>query len=407
MIQAMFSGISGLNAHKTMLDVIGNNIANINTTAYKSSRTTFKDMLSQTINGAENGVNPAQVGMGTRVGSIDADYSVGPLQQTGRNSDVAIQGNGFFMVTDGTSRYYTRDGAFATDAEGNLISNSSGMNILGWMADPTTGVIDTGSQITNSSKINLPIGQMSLARQTSNVTYTGNLDASSVEGTTLSAQLQVYDSLGVQHPLSIIFTKTANPGEWNWVASSTDASGTIGSGVIRFDSNGKCITPDGSALLDLANPNGSALPMSIILSFASVTQLSGDAIVNASYQDGVPLGVLKDYSIESDGTITGLFSNGLTQDLAKISLAGFTNPGGLNKVGDNLLMQTSNSGLANIGQPSAGGLGKLISGSLEGSNVDLPTEFANMIVAQRGFQANSRVITTSDEILQEIMQLKR
>lgn len=407
MLQAMFNGISGLRAHKTMLDVIGNNIANINTTGYKSSRTTFKDMLSQTISGAANGINPAQVGMGTSVASIDINDTGGPLQQTGRTRDVGIQGNGFLMLSDGTSKFYTRDGALDTDSQGNLISASSGLNVLGWMADPVTGLINTTTQVTGSSSIKLPIGQMSVTKQTSNAMYSGNLNADSATGATAVSEFQMYDSLGIDHPLNITFTKTANPGEWSWSAESADATGSVGSGTINFDSSGNCTTPSGSAVFQLAIPNGSTNPININLSFDSITQLKGDTTVNAAYQDGLPLGVLKDFSISNDGTITGLFSNGMSQDLARISLAGFTNPSGLNRIGDNLMSETSNSGLANVGQASVGGLGKIVSGSLEGSNVDLPTEFANMIVAQRGFQANSRIITTSDEILQEIMQLKR
>lgn len=414
MLQAMFNGISGLRAHKVMLDVIGNNIANINTTGYKSSRATFKDMLSQTISGASapksggfGGMNPIQVGMGTSIASIDIDSTGGPLQQTGRTRDLGIQGNGFLMLSDGTSKYYTRDGALDTDSEGNLTSSSSGLKVLGWMADPATGLINSTSQVTSASSIKLPIGQMSVSRQTSQAVYSGNLNADSAVGATSSSGFQLYDSLGIEHPLNITFTKTANPGEWTWEAASPDASGSVGSGTISFDSSGKCTTPSGSAIFQLAVPNGSTNPVNLSLSFGSITQLKGDTTVNAAYQDGLPLGVLKDFTVSNDGTITGLFSNGMSQDLARISLAGFTNPSGLNKIGDNLMQETSNSGLAQVGQASTGGLGKLVSGSLESSNVDLPTEFANMIVAQRGFQANSRIITTSDEILQEIMQLKR
>jgi flagellar hook protein FlgE len=243
MLQAMFNGISGLRAHKTMLDVIGNNIANINTTGYKSSRTTFKDMLSQTISGAANGINPAQVGMGTSVASIDINNTGGALQQTGRNMDVAIQGNGYLMLSDGTSKYYTRDGALDTDAQGNLVSSSSGLNVLGWMADPVTGLINSTTQITSASSIKLPIGQMSLTKQTSSASYAGNLNADSATGATAASEFQIYDSLGVDHPLNITFTKTANPGEWSWSATSADATGSVGSGLVTFDSSGNCTTP--------------------------------------------------------------------------------------------------------------------------------------------------------------------
>jgi len=307
--------------------------------------------------------------------------------------------------------YYTRDGSFQLDADGYLIAGGSGLKALGWPADLSTGTIDdtNSAAITPSSAIRIPVGQLAMARQTRNVSWGGNLDATTPVGGTYSTSAKVYDSLGVAHTLTVTFTKTANDAEWAWEASSPDAvgGGVVGSGTITFDERGQSSGVFGTISLDLANSNGAVNPMTIDLSVAPITQLSGASSVGATSQDGLALGVLQGFTIGRDGVINGRFDNGLTQKLGRLALANFSNPAGLSRLGNNLLMETSNSGLPQIGRPGTGSLGSITPGFLESSNVDLPTEFANMIVAQRGFQANSRIITTSDEILQELVQLKR
>jgi len=414
----MYNGVSGLRAHKTQMDVISNNIANINTIGFKSSRVNFREMLSQTIQGASapkpngiGGTNPLQIGLGTGVGSIDVSQTQGSLLPTGKPTDVAIEGNGFLILGDGQVKYYTRDGSFTVDSEGNLVSSSSGMKVLGWMSDPATGIIDTTAPINATSGIKIPIGQLSIARQTSSISLGGNLNQKMEEGGAFSSSLTVFDSLGATHTVTITFTKTAADGEWAWEATSPDAAGgVVGNGTITFDSYGKCMDNFQSISLALANPDGAASPIDINLDFQAMTQLaaeSGECTVKPTSQDGLPLGVLDGFTVTKDGTISGTFDNGMTQTLGRLALAQFSNPAGLSRAGNNLLAETGNSGLPQIGQPSTGSLGNLTAGFLESSNVDLPTEFANMIVAQRGFQANSRIITTSDEILQELVQLKR
>lgn len=519
MIQAMYNGVSGLRAHKTELDVIGNNIANINTVGFKSSRVNFREMLSQTMKGASaptaggtGGTNPLQVGLGVGIGSIDVNQGQGSLLPTGSPSDVAIEGNGFLVLSDGKGKYYTRDGSFKLDGDGNLVSSASGLKVLGWAADTATGALNDTMPITNASSIRIPIGKLAICRQTTQITFGGNLNAELEAGKSYQPGAKVYDSLGVSHPLDISFTKTAPTGSqayadsnvstigtgtlvldngsgistsitidntnntlqgacdainalkgsyaaevttttdaagktqynlliadktgaktsvdtsglaagtgtiptfgspaqsmWMWSASSPDAAAgsAVGGGQIVFDSQGNTSFGSGNITLDLANPNGARNPIDVTMSFMPITQKGGASDVRNTGDDGLPLGMLDNFTIGKDGIITGAFGNGMTQSLGRIAIAGFSNPAGLSRVGDNLLMDTSNTGVAEIGHPSVGSMGKLTSGFLESSNVDLPTEFANMIVAQRGFQANSKLISTSDEILQDIVQLKR
>jgi flagellar hook protein FlgE len=413
MIQAMYNGVSGLQAHKSEMDVISNNIANINTVGFKSSRMSFREMMSQTIRGASEaasdgvgGTNPMQIGLGVGVGSIDVNQGQGALIATGKQTDVAIAGSGFIPLGDGNARFYTRDGSLQVDANGNLISSASGLKVLGWTADLNTGAIDTTTPVTPSSGIKLPLGQLSICRQTSNVTFGGNVNA---VGGSFSQSVNVYDSLGVPHTVSVDFQKTANDGEWSWTASCPDADPltTVGTGTVQFDSSGRSQTASGALSLTLLASNGAVNPINVTMDFSTINQLKGDTTLMATKQDGVPLGTLDSFSISKAGVISGVFTNGMNQVLGQMSLALFSNPAGLSKNANNLYAETSNSGLPQIRQAASGSLGSLSTGFLESSNVDLPTEFANMIVAQRGFQANSRVITTSDEILQELVQLKR
>ncbi len=418
MIQAIYNGVSGLQAHKMELDVISDNIANVNTIGFKSSRVNFTDMLSRTLRGATEptsgglgGTNPMQIGLGTSIGSIAVSQTQGSLQTTGKATDLAIEGEGFLALSDGQGNYYTRDGSLQLDGEGNLVQSSSGMKVLGWMTDPITGEIDSTTPISSSSSIRLPVGGLAVARETKNVVFDGNLDASMAAGSSTSPRIAtIYDSLGVAHNVLVVFTKTANPGEWTWEATSPDAEAgsTVGAGMITFDANGNSTSSTGSISLTLASDNGATNPINAAMSFSSVTQLAAkDSTVKFFDQDGREMGTLDSFAIGKNGVITGTFSNGMTQSLAQLCMARFANPAGLNKSGANVLAETGNSGLPQIGQASVGSMGSVTAGFLEASNVDLSTEFANMIFAQRGFQANSRIITTSDQILLELVQLKQ
>lgn len=571
MLQAMFSGVSGLQVHQTKLDVIGNNIANVNTIGFKAGRVTFEDQLSQTLRNAASpgtnvgGQNPAQVGLGVQLGAVDTLQTQGNLQTTGKSTDMALQGNGFFMVGDGTHVLYTRDGSFDLDSDGVLVNPANGEKLLGYVAD-SAGVVDTTQQITGLSILKIPVGSLTSVRQTTASAFVGNLDASSslmstkiafdgniktdptsitanaydnlgnahpivltlsgkttaagvdtfnailtVDGTavpggpfnmqfttatnaflsttlpssaavtgvngasnftissityaatmkddstaaatgtaiadgqtgplpTWSTSINVYDSLGVKHSLVYKFTRqligtdtglgtpplAAPPvtatAQWDWTVSENGvklSSSTPGAVVppslpgataknvpLYFDSNGKLINPV-KQTVSLNPVSGSTTPFTITADFTTLTGLAGESSVTATTQDGYPVGTLQTFSIAPSGIVTGIFSNGQSQTLGQIATAAFSNPAGLEKQGGNLYRESNNSGLAQVGIPNTQGRGKINTGYVEMSNVDLSTEFTNLIITQRGFQANTRIITVVDQLLQEVIDLKR
>jgi len=410
MLRSMFSAISGLRGHQVMMDVIGNNIANVNTVGFKTGRVNFQDILSQSFRGASapqgglGSINPAQVGLGMTVAGIDVIQGQGNLQSTGRLTDMAIQGDGFFVLSDGNRQYFTRDGAFDIGLNGQLLNAASGLKVQGWVANQA-GTIDTTTAATD---VVIPIGTRTTALPTSAGSLTGNLDASAADASTASTTVNVYDSLGVRHSVKVTFTKTAaTPLAWSWTATAdaADTGTTVtGGGDLTFNADGT-LNAVTSANIDLTFGSGAA-NLSVPLDMAQMTQYQGNSAINAQ-ADGFSSGTLVTFTIGSGGDITGVFSNGQTQLLGQIAMCSFVNPGGLLRQGQNLFGASSASGDASIGIPGSGGRGTVTTGSLEMSNVDLATQFTGMITAQRGFQANGRVITTSDEMLQELVNLKR
>jgi flagellar hook protein FlgE len=408
MMRSLFSGVSGLKNHQTRMDVIGNNIANVNTVAFKAGRVNFEDILSQTVEGARSpqaggmgGVNPKQVGLGMGISSLDTLFTPGSLQSTDNPTDFAVQGEGFFIVSDGSQVYYTRDGAFKTSADGALV-NSNGFRLQGWMAD-TDGNIDSTQALQN---ITIPVGAQMKPKATTQIAFEGNLDANADLNSEWITSVQVYDSLGNPHNLTITFTKTATANEWGWEATLDGVTATDGQGTIQFDANGSIISttlPSLPASFAITGANA----ISLNIDFSQLTQFGGNPTAYINFQDGYEAGSLDMVSTDSGGVLTGIFTNGQSKALAQIALATFSNPGGLLKEGGNLYQISNNSGLPNIGTADSGGRGSIAVGKLEMSNVDLAQEFTNMIVTQRGFQANSRVITTSDEMLQDLINIKR
>ena len=568
MMRSMFAGVSGLRNHQTRMDVLGNNIANVNTTGFKSGRVTFQDMLSQTIRGGTapqvggaGGINPAQVGLGMIIGAIDTLHTQGNLGTTGKSTDMAIQGEGFFVMSDGERQRYTRDGTFDIGQDSSLVNPASGYRVQGWTA--IAGAIDTTAPV---SDVFIPVGAELVAQATGNITLVGNLDASGTVGTSgtvayspdfysaaavnavaatnitaltdiagdsygfaagdiiyidaqkngididqvelvvgtditdltsLAAALEsalgivdnsstdgtsnttaqgagvdynaatgafdlvgnwgtsnaitelfltasiatpglgdfdtdmtaldasngfletaaadgesimstmvAYDSLGVEHVINVFTTKGAN-NEWIWNADCEDntTGREVGSGVIDFTSEG-AYSSDASQF-SIVLDNGATTPLTLDIDFSSVTQFSKESSVSVRDQDGFAAGTLEKFSIGADGTITGIYTNGLTDTLGQVALARFANPGGLLKDGNNLFSQSTNSGEVQVGTAGSGGRGYINNGVLELSNVDLPQTFTDMIITQRGFQANARIITTSDDMLQELVNLKR
>lgn len=423
MMRSMFSAISGLRAHQTWMDVIGNNIANVNTTGFKVGRVRFTDILSQLVRGASGpteqrgGINPLQIGLGAVVGAVDTIHTQGALQLTGKPSDLAIQGDGFFVVSDGSQTLYTRDGAFDIGSDLRLVNPSNGFYVLGWQAD-ANGNVDTAGPV---GPITIPIGQQLDAVPSTQITVQGNLDANQDAAATpphYVTKVSIVDSQGKRHEFYILFEKTG-PNTWNYTMQEDDprtaateddpefALGGTTNGTLVFDADGNLDAAASSiAAVDLDSSGGGASVVSVTPDFSRLTQLAAASTANAA-ANGAPAGSLTTFTVSQSGEVLGIYSNGVTKVIGQVALALFTNPGGLMKVGGNAYLPTVNSGEPIIGPADSGGRGKIASGYLEMSNVDLAQEFTSMIMAQRGFQANSRVITTSDEVLQELVNLRR
>lgn len=468
MLRSLFAGVSGLRNHQFRMDVIGNNIANVNTVAFKSGRVTFKEGFAQLLQGAsrppgdQGGTNPIQVGLGSLIGSVDVLFSQGNIETTGINTDVAIQGDAFFVVRKGAETYYTRSGNFQLDAQGRMVSPTNGFIVQGRMA--MDGVLQDGI-----SDITLPFGQKVAARATTDVTLGGNLDSSVGnfvltdpdgsgpivtgfnEGTRAqpinrgrftNATIGMFDALGNKVDVKMWMWKTGD-NQWDWQIDAASlpagytidddtpggASGAIGrftfdptTGLLsqsEIDGGGAAGTGVASPTIVINAPGGATMSVAINLgasndgagavtgTLGGLTQFAGSGTAVFRDQNGYQSGTLSNFTIDRTGTITGSFTNGVNQTLGQMVLADFNNPAGLLRTGDNMYGVSGNSGGAVLGFALEGSQSFLTSGALEMSNVDLAQEFTNLIVAQRGFQANGRVITTSDEMLTEVVNLKR
>jgi flagellar hook protein FlgE len=412
MIRSMYSAVSGLRAHQTMMDVVGNNIANVNTNGFKKSNVVFQDILSQTLKGASaptsaiGGTNPAQIGLGVQVSNIAQNFLQGALQSTGRDLDLSIQGDGFFNLEQDGQQLYGRAGSFFVDTNGNLVSGSGGY-VQGWTATPAGGITNTGP----AGRIRIPAGEQVAPVITSSINLGGNLPADAVIGDTQFSAVNVYDGQGATVQLNITFTKTA-ANQWNMSAAYGDAATPVAltDNVLQFDASGRILTPADfdTNIAAGAIPGLGAITLTVGGDTSGeVTQLAALGSIAAITQDGSSTGTLAGVTVGQDGVITGTYSNGQVKALAQVAIASFANPEGLERVTGTMFVESVNSGLAQLGAASAGGRGVIAPGTLEMSNVDLAEEFTNLIRTQRGFQANSRVITTSDEMLQEIVNLKR
>ncbi|MCH7903129.1 MAG: flagellar hook protein FlgE [Armatimonadetes bacterium] len=420
MLQAMLAGVASIKAQQTRMNVIGNNLANVNTTAFKSSRITFQDMIAQTIRGASRpsstlgGTNPIQFGLGVLVAGTDVNNEQGSLQATNRPTDFAIQGNGYFQVSNSTRIGYTRDGAFDLDAAGDLVHRATGERMLGWTADPATGVINTNAPIGPTSYLNVPIGARTAVQVTTEVTWAGNLDSRAFTDpgapfTTLSI-VNIIDPLGNEHQLTLTLTEAAsgNPNEWDWTVAGSNGTLMTGGGTLVFDITDGTLATGSPGVLTVTPPASSGIPpFNVDLIFESMSQLAAEMQVNSSSQNGFTPGSLSSFSVAPDGTIIGLYTNGLTRTLGLISTAIFPNANGLERLGNNLWRNTDNSGIPVVGAPRSGGRGSINSGFLEQSNVDIGNEFTDLIITQRGFQANTKVVTTVDEMMQDLINMKR
>ncbi len=431
MLKSLFTAVSGLNTTSLAMGVIGNNISNVNTVGFKSSRYDFADLLYSSI-------GKVNIGGGVRLSSTIPNLIQGSIITTGKSTDLAIDGDGFFIVNNGEGNYYTRAGSFILDKDGYLVT-PEGYRLQGW-------------KINEDGTINSVLGNISLsdavceARASSNINLKVNLNAdaeapsngswwtSYTPGSTLSSSppsdaynysttITVYDSLGKDHAVSVYFAKDpTTPNTWTAHYVYTNADGDLvyaGSQTLNFNPNGSLRDDNDNSGISF-DFGGGADTQTIAFNYGTgtdeesgatgldgSTQFSLPFSTNFLGQDGYPAGSLTDISVDANGVIYGLFSNGQTKKLYQIALAKFISPYNLAKIGDNLYAQTGSSGQPVIGTPNTGGRGRILSGSLEMSNVDLATSFTNMILIQRAFQANARVITTSDQMLTELVNLKR
>jgi flagellar hook protein FlgE len=413
MLTSFYTAMSGIGANSQAINVIGNNLANLNTTAYKGSRTSFAELLGG-ISYASNG-NPIQTGLGAISAGVSPLYSQGSINTTGRSTDVAMSGNGFFIVSTGSGFAYTRAGNFGFSGSGELV-NGDGFTVAGYMA--TGGIINTNatlSPITIQGSRNLP------PKATTELSITANLDSQADVNSQFSTGVQVFDSLGLAHTVSFLFTKTGTT-SWNWNASlpATDVGGTItdppatiGSGAFTFSSAGVLTAPTDNASLTMTGLASGASDAQIEFQIRDVngaprfTGNSGTSAVSSVTQDGYASSTLRDVAIDGNGVIRGIYDNGQVNPLAQLAIANFNNPEGLLKFTGTTLVKAASSGEPSVGTARTGGRGTVNGNSLELSNVDIAEQFTSMIIAQRGYQANSRVISTTDELYQESINLKR
>ena len=413
------AGLSGLNANASALRVIGNNLANINTIAFKSSSVAFMDLVSQTLGGSS--VNPMQVGLGVSAGAISPVFSQGAIENTREATNVAIQGGGFFIVRGSTGMSYTRAGNFSFDNNGRLIT-PDGQFTQGFMTTDAAGAVITTGQPTD---IVLTPGVLRAPTPTTLFATLSNLDTSAAVAATFSSSVQIYDGLGSPHVVTITYTKTG-AGAWTYVATVPGAEVTggtpgtpfqLGTGALTFNATGNLATVGGAAPADvtLVTPtwtNGAGVSTLVwdlvdANNVASLTSFTAASATSSITQNGAEPGMIENITIAKDGSIVATFGGGQQVNLGQIALASFNNPKGLAKVGSNRYGQSQASGQPNVGVAGTGGRGSLIGSAIEQSNVDIAVEFTQMILAQRGYQANARTITVSDELLVETLGLKR
>ena len=400
--------LTGLQADTTALNTIGNNLANLNTTAFKGQTTTFEDLFYQNIGTSGSG-NTLQVGVGTRVSGTQNDFSQGSLTTTSTDTDVALSGNGFFLVQQGNDQSLTRAGDFQLSSAGALIT-SDGRSVMGYGA--AGGAINLNGGVI---PIVLPVTTAEGAQATQNLSMTTSLDATAATGTQFSSEATLYDSLGQSQLATVTYTKTgANTWGYQVELATGAQTGTPvnNAGTLTFNSAGALISPTGN-ITGVAFPGmadgSSSLTFNLNLYDSSgnplVTQTAGASNTSATSQDGFSSGAYKGFSVDGSGVVSASFSNGHTEIVGQVAVALVTNPDGLTLAGANDYSVTNASGEVTVGTGGVGGRGKIEGESLEQSNVDISAEFSDLIVAQRAFEANSKTVTTFDEVTQEAIAM--
>lgn len=429
-LSSMNSGVSGLKAESEALGVVGDNIANVNTSGFKAQRAVFEDVLGHSILA---GTSSALPGSGVRVGNIQQMFTQGTLSNTGVATDIALNGDGFFVVkgtVDGVSSdFYTRAGEFVIDKDGKL-TNSQGMKVQGYQAN------GDGTFAASISDVSAPTAALP-ARATQALTITANIDSADAvpplawditdpaNTSNFSTTMSVYDSLGNAHTMDVYFVKTAdNAWDYHAVTNGADMNpptagfAEVGSGNLTFTTNGALDTVTTGTAISATFGGGATAAQAITLDFGTsiaaggtgldgTTQFAGPSNVSSQSQDGYASGDFSGVSVDGQGVVTGLYTNGQKIAMSQLSIAKFRSNDGLGRAGQNLWIATRESGTAAMGTAGSGGRGATTGGALEGSNVDLAQEFVNMIQHQRSFSANSKTITTADEMLQELINIKR
>ena len=406
MIGSLYSGISGLKANTSAMAVIGDNIANVNTTGFKTSRVEFSNVFNATLGHSRN-----QIGRGVTMSGTSANWNSGTMETTNTVTDLAINGPGMFIVRDPSNngQYYSRAGQFEFDGS-NLLVNSDGLEVQGYSIDPAGNVGALGT-------IALPNG-ISTPQATTEVTMGINLDASAAVGDTFDTTVSVYDSVGNSVELNFNFVRAPDRWDYYVVPSTGTATPAVGTpNEFRFDASGNLVP--GTSVPASADPQivltlpGETLNIDWTIldaanaSDGSITQYAGSSVKTSQTQDGYPSGMLQGISVDEDGIFTALYSNGTMSPFAQIAVADFASYAGLAKQGSNMFTSSLASGQPVISVPNTAGVGAIAPSSLEMSNVDLAQEFVALITTQRAFQANSKVITTSDEVLSELINIKR
>lgn len=417
--------LTGLKADSVALNTVADNLANMNTTAFKAQTTNFADLFYQQIGSTGSG-DPIQVGAGVKVASNSTSFTQGSLNSTGNATDVALNGNGFFIIGNGGGAYeLTRAGNFTQDTNGNIVT-SAGLSVMGYPA--VNGVVNTNASLV---PLNIPVGQVQKPQATSSFTMTANLNASSATGTQFPAQITVYDSLGEPHVATVTYTQTA-PNTWSYsvalpAADFASGASTPVTGTLAFDSSGNLttVTPTGGAAETVGTGAGdvSSIPLSFtgLADAASnlsvqwkllgpngtptIGQVDTTSAVSATNQNGYPSGQYQSFTIGSDGTVTVKYSNGQLENVGQIALANATNLQGLQLLGDGNYATTLASGTASISTSGSNGLGTLQDAALEASNVNISAEFSNLIIAQRAFEANAKSVTTFDTVTQDTINM--
>jgi len=424
LIGSFYTGLAGLQANATALNVIGNNLANINTSGFKRSQANFAQVMSDTVRGISGAGNPTQIGLGVKTTEIVAKFEQGSIQTTGIKTHLAIQGEGFFQIDNGGTSAYTRSGNFGFNQEGFLVSANGGI-VQGFVGTRPDGTVDTSAGVRD---IQIDLGQAGAPSATGLVRFITNLSAEAVEGDTYATSIETFDSKGVAHQLTLTYTKHADTDRWDYEFTFPDGTpnttaGFQPDGFVRFDTSGKLSELDGTPIgtatertIQFTDLTSGAADFEFewdliddsVTPFSSFTTSYGSTYNTGTlFQDGFGSGVLQDIDFDQDGTMIGFFDNGLSLELARVALATFNNKSGLKQVDGGFYLSTAASGPASVDGEGTGGRGSILASSLESSNVDIAEEFTAMIVHQRGYQSNSKIITTTDQLLQEALNLKR